>query len=168
MNQDKFQPLHQPSGYEIKSAIIQNSANLAVGEVVIPAVTSDTSVVVTGGGTTGDLLGVVYGIEGSNGQFLEKNSETVASDNVTVARVRASYVPLYIPREFLAGLDADGDTTNGSEAFGNFAVEATGLLLDESTYTAFSTKTDKQFFSYGIVPGTTRNVTGHFIANITA
>jgi len=167
MAYNKFTPLREYSGTDLKKGLIKNSAGLSVGEVIIPAISTDTSVVDTGGGTTGALLGVVMGIEGKDGKVLELNSKTVASDNETVAMIQASYYPLIIlPMEWGASLDAAAETTDNSGAYGNFAVDATGLLLGESSVVGFATVVAKQFFSYGVVPGTTTDVTGVFIKRI--
>jgi len=168
MSQNKFVPLKQTTGREVKKGLIDNSQTIAVGEVIIPAVQGDTSVIITGGGTTLDLFGVVLGIEGKAGKVLEVDSYAAESDNVTDKMVQVSFVPLFIPMEFAATLDAAAETTDNSSAYGNFAVDATGLLLDESTYAAFGTKSNKQFFSNGLTPGTTTEVTGRFIATIIA
>lgn len=162
MAYNKFTPLKQPSGNEHKFGLIKNSAGLSKGEVIIPAISGDTSVLDTGGGTTGALLGVVLSIVGKDGKVLELESKTVASDNETVAMIQAEYFPLFIPMEWGATLDADNETTDNSSAYGNFAVDSTGLLLSESSVVAFTTVIAKQFFSFGLIPGTTRDVTGYF------
>lgn len=163
---NKFTPLKEVAGQDLKYGLIDNSQTIANGEAIIPGVQGDTAVVLTGGGTTGALLGVVHSLVGKDGKVLELNSKAVASDNVTVAQIQASFIPNFIPYEFGATLDADNETTDNSGAYGNFAVDSTGLLLDEDTYTAFTTVIAKQFFSFGLVPGTTRDVTGYFIKKI--
>jgi len=166
MAYNKFTPLRQVTGNDFKMALIDNSQTISNGEVIIPGVQGDTSVVLTGGSTTGALLGVVHSLVGKDGKVLELNSKAVASDNVTVAMIQAEYLPLFIPMEFGATLDADSETTDNSSAFGNFAVDSTGLLLTESGVVAFTTVIAKQFFSFGLNPGTTRDVTGYFIKTI--
>lgn len=166
MSQNKFVPVLEYSGTNLRKNVIDNSQTLSVGEAVIPAVNGTESVLQTGGGTTGALLGVVVSIEGKDGKVLEVNSTTVASDNVTVDQVKADYFPIAIPMEWAATLDAAAGTTTGSTAFGQFAVDATGLLVDESSYVAFTTVIAKQFFSYGIIPGTTTEITGVFTKKI--
>lgn len=161
-----FKPLKPVTGEDIKYGLIDNSETLSVGEVIIPAVQGDTAVVATGGGTTAGLPGVVLSIVGDRGKVLEVDSHAAAADNVTNAKVQVSYIPFYIPMEFQAELDADAETTDDSGAYGNFAVDATGLLLDESSYVAFGTTAAKQFFSYGLVDGTSaRIVTCHYMRN---
>lgn len=163
---NKFTHLREVSGQDFKKALIDNSQTIAEGEAIIPGVQGDTPVILTGSGTTGALLGVVQSIVGKDGKVLELTSKAVAADNVTVAQIGVNYMPLFIPMEFGATLDADSETTDNSSAFGNFALDATGLLLTESSYVAFTTVVAKQFFSNGIVPGTTRDVTGFFIKKV--
>jgi len=161
-----FNPSRPVAGEDIKKALIDNSQTLARGEVIIPGVQGDTSVVLTGGGTVGALLGVVLGIEGKGGKVLEKNSHVAASDNVTVDMVQVSYVPLYIPMEFTGDLDAAAETTDNSGAFGNFSVDATGLLVDESTVAAFSVVENMQLFSWGLTGKDTTQVSLRFISTM--
>ena len=161
-----FKPTKSVSGQDIKKGLIDNSANLAVGEVIIPGISTDTSVVLTGGGTVGALLGVVLGIEGKGGKVLEKSSITVASDNETVDMVQVAYLPLYIPMEFTSDLDAAAETTDNSGAHGNFSVDATGLLVDESTVAVFSTVENMQLFSFGLTGKDTTQVSLVFISKM--
>lgn len=162
----KFTPLRQVTGNDFKIALLDRSQTISNGEVVIPSVRSATNVLITGGGTTGALLGVVHAIVGANGKVLEKDSVTTSSTNETGDMIQAEYLPSFIPMEFGATLDADKETTAGSGTYGNFAVDATGLLLTESSIVAFTTVVAKQFFSFGINPGTTRDVSGYFIKKV--
>ena len=161
-----FKPTRPVSGQDIKKGLIDNSQTLSQGEVIIPGVQVDTSVVLTGGGTVGPLLGVVLGIEGKGGKVLEKDSHTAASDNVTVDMVQVSYLPLYIPMEFTGDLDAAAETTDNSGAFGNFSVDSTGLLVDESTVSAFSVVENMQLFSFGLTGQSTTEVSLVFISKM--
>lgn len=145
-----FKPLKAIAPSDVKYALIDNSQTLSVAEVIVPGIQGDTSVVLTGGGTTAGLLGVVLGIVGDKGRVLERETFAAAADNVTVGLVRVAYVPLMRHVEFVVELDANPETTDNSSGFGNFAVDATGLLLSESSYVAFGTVTAKQFFSYGL------------------
>lgn len=153
---------------DAKSALIDNSQTLSIGEVIIPGVQGDTSVVLTGGGTTGLLLGVVTGFKDANGVSLEFNTIVAESDNITDKQIKATYLPLYIgnPGEFLSDLDAAAETTDNSGAFGNFAVDSTGLLVDESTVVAFGTRSAVQLFSYGLTGKDTTQVTCVFFATV--
>lgn len=153
---------------DVRRALIDNSQNLDKGELLIPGVTSATPVVKTGGGTTGLLLGAVLGIEGAGGKVLELNSKAVASDNVTNAQIAASYVPLYMVQEHKTELDAAAGTTTGSGAFGNFAVDSTGLLASEASYVVFSTRSAVQMFSLGLTNNTAKpkEITVVFFATV--
>lgn len=166
MAYNKFTPLRQVAGQDIKYGLIDNSQTIAKGKVIIPGVQGDTAVLKTGGGTTGALLGVALGLIGKDGKVLELESKAVASDNVTVGMIQASFCPAFIPMEYGATLDADNETTDDSSSYGNFAVDSTGLLLSESSIVAFTTVIAKQFFSFGLTPGTTRDVTGYIIKTI--
>lgn len=163
---NKFTALKEVSGSDCKIELIDRSQTISNGEVIIPSVRGDLKVLITGGGTTGALLGVVRSLVGKDGKVLELDSKATAADNDTVAMIQAEYVPLFIPMEYGATLDADNETTDDSGAYGNFAVDSTGLLLTESSYVAFTTVIAKQFFSFGVVPGTTRDVTGYFTKKI--
>lgn len=150
-----FKPSKPVAGTDVKYGLIDNSQTLAKGQVIIPGVQGDTPVVKTGGSTTAGLLGVVLSIVGQGGKVLELDSKAVASDNVTVGLIKVCYLPLYIPMEFEVDLDAASETTDDSSAYGNFAVDSTGLLLSESSYVAFGTVAAKQFFSFGVQAGST-------------
>lgn len=154
------------SGEDVKYALIDNSQTLSVGEAIIPGVQGDTSVVLTAGGTTGAVLGVVIAIVGDRGKVLEVNSYAAESDNVTDKLVRVAYIPTYIPMTYLSDLDAAAETTDNSGAFGNFAIDSTGLLVDESTVAAFSVVEDKQLFSFGLTGQSTTEVEVRFISTI--
>jgi hypothetical protein len=154
-----FKVLKPITGSDVKRAVILNSANLQVGEVIVPS----GAFVTTGGGTTAGLLGIVLSIVGNRGKALELDQKAVASDNQTVGLIQAEYFPLYIPSEIEATLDAAAGTTTGSGGHGNFPVEATGLLLDESEYVAYTTVSAKQFFSFGTVDGSSTKVTARYM-----
>ena len=162
----KFTPLREVTGTDLKYGLIDNSQTLSIGEVIVPAVQGDTAVVITGGGTTGALLGVVRGLFGAGGHALEFDSYIAEADNVTDKMVQAAYIPHFIPMEWLGALDANSETTDNSSAYGNFAVDSTGLLLSESSYVAYTTVIALQFFSFGNVAGSVRNVTGYWIKKI--
>lgn len=151
---------------DVKYALINNSQTLSVGEVIIPAVQGDIACVSTGGGTTAGLLGVVLSVVGDKGRVLEVDTFAASASNVTGAKVKVAYVPMYRDIEFAVELDAAPETTDDSSAFGNFAVDATGLFLSESSYVAFGTVSAKQFFSYGLVEGTARTVTCRYMGGV--
>jgi len=152
---------------DLKSGLMDNSQTLTIGEVIIPGVQGDTSVVLTGGGTTSYLLGVTMGFKDFGGTSLEFNTVAAAADNVTVRQVNANYLPFHIAStEYLSDLDAAAETTDNSGAFGNFSVDSTGLLVDESTVSAFGTRTNTQLFSYGLTGVSTTQVTCVFFATM--
>jgi hypothetical protein len=161
-----FKPNKGVDQADIKYALIDNSQTLSVGEVIIPGVQTDASVVLTAGGTTGAVLGVVLGIVGAKGKVLELNTVVAENDNVTDKMIRVSYLPAMIPMEYISDLDAAAETTDNSGAFGTFAIDSTGLLVDENTVTAFSTVEDKQVFSYGLTGRNTTEVAVRFISTI--
>jgi hypothetical protein len=157
-----FKVLKPITGSDVKKATILNSANLEVGEVIVPSTAGNSAFVTTGGGTTAGLLGIVLSIVGDCGKVLEVNQRAVAADNQTVGKIQVEYFPLFIPSEIEAVLDANAGTTTGSAGHGNFAVDATGLLLAENSYVAYTTNSAKQFFSFGLVDGTARTVTTRY------
>lgn len=158
-----FTPSKAVSSTDVRYALVDNSQTLSVGECIIPGVQGDTSVVLTAGGTTGPVLGVVLGIVGDRGKVLEVDSKAVASDNVTVAKIKVAYVPTFVPMTFYSDLDAAAETTDDSGAFSNFAIDSTGLLVDESTRAAFTVLEDKQVFSFGLTGRDTTEVEVRFI-----
>lgn len=151
---------------DLKYGLMDNSQALSIGEVIIPGTQGDTAVVLTGGGTTGFLLGVVMGFKDTAGVAMELNSYTAESDNVTDKLVKVAYHPLPIVTEYLSDLDAAAETTDNSSSYGNFAVDSTGLLVDESTVVAFGTRTSVQLFSYGLTGKDTTQVTCVFFATV--
>jgi hypothetical protein len=161
-----FLPLKTPSGQDLKYGLIIANGAMGRGQVIVPDGTTTPGTVKTGGGTTGALLGVCVALANLKGEPLEKVSITVGANNQTVEQIQAQYLPLWLDMEYSGILDADAATTTHSNKYGNFAVEATGKLLDESSYVAYTTVIAKQFFSFGVTPGTTRNVTGMFIKKI--
>lgn len=161
-----FKPIKYNAS-DVKAGLMDNSEALTIGEVIIPGVQGDTSVVKTGGGTTSYLLGVTMGFKDQNGNTLELNTVTAASDNVTVKQLNAIYLPLHVqPTEFISDLNAAAETTDNSGAFGNFAVDSTGLLVSESSVQAFGTRTNLQLFSYGLTGLNTTQVSCVFFATM--
>jgi hypothetical protein len=160
-----FKPLRY-SASDLKYALIDNSQTLSVGELIIPGVQGDASVVLTAGGTDGAVLGAVMGIKGKDGKVLEVDTIVAEADNVTDKMIQVSYIPAHLPVEYEGDLDAAAETTDNSGAFGNFTVDSTGLLLDESTVQAFSVVENMQLFSYGLTGLNTTQVTCRIISLI--
>jgi len=161
-----FTPSKAVSGEDIKYGLIENSQTLSVGEAIIPGVSTDTSVVLTAGGTVGAVLGVVLSIVGDRGKVLEVDSKAVAADNVTIGKIKVAYLPVFIPMTWYGDLDAAAETTDNSGAFGNFSIDSTGLLVDESTVSAFSVVENMQLFSFGLTSKDTTQVEVRFISTI--
>lgn len=159
-----------PLRYSISDArygLIGDSQTLSVGEAITCSTNAeDYPIVITAGGTTGPVLGVVMGIAGKDGQVLEVNTHAAAATNDTVERVRVSYLDSWLPTTWLSDLDADAETTDNSRSFGNFAVDSTGLLVDESTVAAITTAEDKQLFSYGLTGVNTTQVEVRWISTM--
>lgn len=158
-----FLPAKPVSSTEVRYGLIDNSQTLSVGEAIIPGVQTDTSVVLTAGGTTGPVLGVVLSIVGDRGKVYEMNSYAAESDNVTDKKVKVAYLPTYVPMTFFVDLDAAAETTDNSGAFGNFSIDSTGLLADESSVAAFSVLEDMQLFSFGLTGKDTTEIEVRFI-----
>lgn len=156
--------------HDVKYGLIDNSQTLSVGEVIIPGIVSggDTGVVLTGGGTTGFLLGSVTGFRDNRGTSMEYDTWAAASNNVTSAMVQCAFLPLAIIPEWTTDLDDTSEVTDNSSSYGNFAVDSTGLLADESTWVAFSTRSAVQLFSYGLTGSSTypKRITCTFFATV--
>jgi hypothetical protein len=161
-----FKPLKQNVFQDVKSALIDNSQTLAIGEVIVPGVQGGKSVVLTGGGTTGQLLGVVVGFKDRAGHAIELNTVVAEADNVTDKLIRAVYIPAHLPIEWETDLDAAAETTAGSGTFAKFAVDATGLLADESSEAVYTVVEDKQLFSYGLTGKNTTQITVSIVATM--
>lgn len=161
-----FLPKKQNAYQDVRSALLDNSQVLTIGEAIIPGVQGDTSVVLTAGGTDGAVLGVVVGFKDRAGHAMELNTVTAEADNITDKKVLAVYIPSHLPIDWESDLDAAAETTDNSGAFGNFTIDATGLLVDESTVSAFSVVENMQLFSYGLTGKNTTQVDVRFISTI--
>lgn len=161
-----FVPLKSNAYSDARSALIDNSQTLSIGEVIIPGVQDDTSVVLTAGGTDGAVLGVVVGFKDVAGHAIELDTVVAEADNVTDKKVKAIYIPSHLPIDYLTDLDAAAETTDNSGAFGNMTIDSTGLLADESTIAAFSTVEDMQLFSYGLTGKDTTQIECRLISTI--
>lgn len=173
-----FRPIKKTDELDYKSAVLGNSATLAVGDAVIPGATTHAPFLVKAQNATdtsqytGIVLGVITGIF-NNGKPSEKKSVTTASDNETTGLYSAEYIPTYIPIEYVADMSADLGTTTGSGtylAMFYLGYNATGhhntafpdqAQLDESSVAVFTTQL--HFFSYGAYKSGTINAsTGAF------
>lgn len=156
------------SARDVKYGLMDNSQAFTIGEVVIPGVRSNTSVLLTGGGTTAYLLGSCTGFRDNNGVSMEMSTFTASSTNPsTGAQVSAAYIPLHICPEWITDLSQAANTTTGSGEYGNMSVDSTGLLALETTWVVFSTRGGAtQLFSYGLTGKNTTQITCTFYATI--
>lgn len=140
--------------YIIENAILSNSITVAVGDMVIINSSAPQFVTPNGSNTTGIILGMVVGIKNgpaAGNTYLQKNSVTTASDNQTNAQISVDILPTSDQTTYIADLSAAAGTTTNSQYFGYFTmVSGTAGKLLESSYSA---GTEKQFLSYGVVPG---------------
>lgn len=146
--------------YVIEGAILSNSITVSVGDAVIIN-TSAPQFVTGAANTTGIVLGTVLAIKNgsaSGSTYLELNTVTTSASNQTVEQVSVDILASNNLCTMIADLDDDAGTTTNSQYFGYFNLSATDNgLLDESSYSA---GTEKQFLSYGLVPGSTTQVFG--------
>jgi hypothetical protein len=161
-----FIPKKQNVYQDVRTALMENSQVLSIGEAIIPGVSTDTSVVLTAGGTDGAVLGVVVGFKDRAGHSIELSTVTAEADNITDKKVMVTYIPAHLPIDWESDLDAAAETTDNSGAFGNFTIDSTGLLVDESTVAAFSVVENMQLFSYGLTGKNTTQVDVRFISTI--
>ena len=146
-----FEVIKATSETDLKEAVIANSQTLSVGEVILPQLTGDANVVVTGGGTVRQLLGIVVAIQGNN-KILGVNTHAAAADNETVDRVKVKYLPLSFEYELRARLTGDaGTTVDRTGGYAAFKVDSTGLLLDETASKTWTDTAGTQFISYGLL-----------------
>lgn len=146
--------------YIIQDAVLSNSITVSVGDAVIIN-GSAPEFVTTAAGGTGIVLGTIVTIKGGASQGntpLQVSTVTTASDNQTVDKISVDILPSQSLTTMIADLDDTAGTTANSQYFGYFNLSGTDSgLLDESTYAA---ATEKQFLSYGLVPGSTTQVLG--------
>jgi len=161
-----FKPLKENVFSDARVALMENSQVLSIGEAIIPGVSTDTSVVLTAGGTDGAVLGVVVGFKDVAGHSIELDTVTAEADNITDKKIKAIYIPAHLPIDWQTDLDAAAETTDNSGAFGNMTIDSTGLLADEDTIAAFSTVEDMQLFSYGLTGKDTTQIDVRFISTI--
>lgn len=147
--------------YVIEGAILSNSITVSVGDAVIINTSAPQFVTPNGTNTTGIILGTVLAIKNgpaAGNTYLQLNTVTTASNNQTVAQVSVDILPTSDQTTFIADLDAAVGTTPNSGFFGYFAMlSGTAGELHEASYSASA---EKQFLSYGVVPGSTTQVLG--------
>ncbi len=153
-----FIPYKLVDEQDVKRSVYANSQLATIGVVVIPAATTHAAAV-TPAATSGIVLGVVRAII-ANGKPLEAQSNTVASNNETVAQTLVEWIPAYIPIEYTADMSAAGGTTTSSDLMQAFNLASGALTIDESSTGVFSTQ--KQFFSFGTIVTGGKQLRGKF------
>lgn len=154
---------------QLRSAVLNNSLTVKVGDAIVPlaasnAVTNATAVV------AGDKypIGIVVGFSGPNGEVISQgqnpintpNQITTASDNLTVAKYRAVYLPITSDMEFSATLSGTAGTTAGSDtAFVWFNLSDAATLDETSVLVYTDGSAPLQVLSYGLDPLDTTNKT---------
>jgi hypothetical protein len=160
-----FTPARSHSDEDVRYVMIDNSQTLSVGEAIITGIQGDVSVCLTAGGTDGAVLGVVVGFK-QEGNVLEMNAVTAENDNVTDKMIKAAYIPSYLQITWYGDLDAAAETTDNSGCHGNFTVDSTGLLVDESSVSTSFTVENMQLFSFGLTGKDTTQVECRWISTI--
>jgi hypothetical protein len=144
--------------YVLKNQVIANSQTIKLYDAVV---SSSGYIVPNGTNTTAAVLGVVVAIHGgqSGGNApLQVNSITTTSTNTTVALVSVDILVSSAPITYIADLDAAAGTTSTSKLLGWFSMlSGTAGQLHEASYSA---STPSQFYSFGVVPGSTTQVYG--------
>lgn len=152
---------------KLEGVLIANSTTLTVGDTVIIN-TAAPRTVIGGKNTTGIILGTVLAIKNGAGPgnvYLQEQTVTTASDNVTNAQISVDILPLPTVSLYVADLDAATGTTTNSQYMGYFNLTVTNNgQLSEASYSASA---EKQFLSYGVNPSNSSQVIGTFtkIAN---
>lgn len=144
-----------------RRGLLNNSLTVKVGDVICPLsstdniYTNDTAVIAAT--TTTKVLGVVVGFSKVNGEVIGQGQDPAttpaqlitASDNTTVAKYYAVYLPIYSHMIWSATLDAKAGTTSHSDAeLATFPL-ATAALLDESSVLVVLSG-PQQFISFGL------------------
>lgn len=147
----------------IQNAVLANSVTVAVGDAVVITGGAPFSVTPNGANTTAAIFGTVRAINSSSSQgntYLQKSSITTAADNQTNAKISVDILLSSALTTYVVDLDAAAGTTANSQYFGYFSMKSgsAGLLLESS----YSATVVKQFLSFGLLPGSTTQVTGIF------
>ena len=152
---------------QLRRAVLNNSLTVKVCDVIAPLGSSDAVTNATAS-VAGDVypLGVVVGFSKTNGEVISTGQNPLnspvqlitASDNLTVDKYQAVYVPITPEMEFSATLDAvAGTTTNSDTKFVWFNL-ADCRLVDESSLVTY-TNGPQQVLSFGLDPLDSTNFT---------
>jgi hypothetical protein len=163
-----FKPLHSYPQKRLKYAILDNEVTVSIGSAITPSIatTGERTRYVIPAYRGAPILGVVVGFGVGDGAKVYKNfrgstTVTTASDNTTNEKIGVWYVPAADRNvEFVADVNNDLGTTEGSTGFGMFDL-ADANTLDESSYQPVNTGA-ADFISYGALKGETKKVVGRF------
>lgn len=156
-----FRPTKEVPTHDLKKAIIAASqTSFQIGWALQTGAASGAHTkYVIGAANTSPILGIALGIEGKNGQVLEKTSLTTAATNETVELIQCVFIPSNLPVEYTVVMDDPAETTAGSGGFGFMNLMSSDpTQLDESTWVVYS-GTAAQFWSNGVT-GQVTTLTG--------
>lgn len=147
--------------YVLKNVLFTNSKTFNVGDAVIIDGSNPQAVTPNGTNTTLAIFGTVLNIKNgpaSGNTYLQDQSYTTASNNLTVAKVCGDVLLSNNLATLIADLDAATGSTTNSQYYGYFAMlSGTAGQLHEASYSA---STPKQFLSFGVNPGNSSQVIG--------
>lgn len=152
---------------QTRSALLDNTLTVLVGDVIRPTTSGDT---VTNATMTGDVysLGLVVGFCGPHGEVIGQgqnpittpNQLVTAVDNTTVALYRAMYIPITPEMKFKMTLDAVAATTALSDkAYVWFNLADAHTVHESTVVHVTGAGVPLQVFSYGLDPLDTTNFT---------
>lgn len=154
---------------QLRRALLDNSITVKVGDMIVPLDTTDSTVTNATGNlntATDYLLGVVVGFSKLNGEVISTGTDpantpaslTTASDNTTVSKYQAVYVPISQEMEFSADLSATAATTSHSDgAFVWFNLSDCRTVNEASVVQYGAATAPLAIFSYGLDPEDTTN-----------
>lgn len=152
---------------QTRRAILNNSLTVKVGDVIVP-LASSSAVTNATASVAGDKypIGIVVGFSKANGEVIGQGVDpsntpvqlVTASDNLTVAKYYAVYVPITPSMEFSADLNAVAGTTSGSDtAFVWFNLADAATLSESSVVVYTDASAPLQVLSFGLDPEDTTN-----------
>ena len=146
--------------YIIENAVLTNSLTFKVGDAVLIN-TAAPQFITNAAGGTGIILGTILtlksGVAGGNIP-LQTTSVTTSATNQTVEGISADVLASQNICTMIADLDAAAGTTTNSQYFGYFNLH--GSISGQLSEASYSASAEKQFLSYGVVPGNSSQVFG--------
>ena len=147
--------------YVVKGAMLAASQTYKVGDAVIINQSVPQTVTINGTNTSAAIFGTILNFKNgpaAGNSYLQENTVTTASDNVTNAQISADILLSNNLATLIADLDNAVGTTTNSAYYGYFSMlSGTSGKLQEASYSA---GTPKQFLSFGQNPGNTKQVFG--------